>query len=46
MVQGYKLYADSGLNDPLRLIYDGSSNPQVTYFNFDIKVNDGIDLSN
>jgi hypothetical protein len=27
MVQGYKLYADTGRNDPLRLVYDGSHNP-------------------
>ena len=46
MVQGFKLYADSGLNDPLRVIYDGSSNPQITSFNFDINSNDGVELSN
>jgi hypothetical protein len=42
MVQGYKFYADSGLSDPLRLVYDGSSNPQITYFNFDKSANDGV----
>lgn len=46
MIQGYKFYADSGLSDPLRLIYDGSSNPQITYFNFDKSSNEGVQLSN
>jgi hypothetical protein len=32
MVIGYKLYADSGTNDPLRLVYDGSSNSQISEF--------------
>ena len=27
-ILGYKLYADSGKNDDLRLIYDGRTNPQ------------------
>jgi hypothetical protein len=35
MVIGYKLYADSGTNDPLRLVYDGSSNSQITEFSFE-----------
>lgn len=34
-VLGYKLYADSGTNDPLRLVYDGASNPQITEFSFE-----------
>ena len=46
MVQGYKVYADSGLNDPLRLVYDGSTNPQITYFNFDRTTNERVELSN
>jgi len=46
MVQGYKFYADSGLNDPLRLVYDGSSNPQINYFNFDKSANEAVELSN
>ena len=33
-ILGYKLYADSGRNDPLRLVYDGSTNPQITQFSF------------
>lgn len=34
-VLGYKLYADSGKNDPLRLVYDGSFNPQVAEYSFE-----------
>lgn len=34
-VLGYKLYADTGRNDPLRLVYDGSSNPQISEFSFE-----------
>ena len=33
-ILGYKLYADSGKNDPLRLVYDGSTNPQITEFEY------------
>ena len=33
-VLGYKLYADTGKNDALRLIYDGSTNPQLTEYEF------------
>lgn len=31
---GYRLYADTGRNEPLRLIYDGSNNAQITEFLF------------
>jgi hypothetical protein len=33
-ILGYKLYANSGRNDNLRLVYDGSRNPQLTSFTF------------
>jgi hypothetical protein len=35
MVLGYKLYADSGRNEPLHLVYDGSNNPQISEFSFE-----------
>ena len=38
-VLGYKLYANAGRNDDLRLIYDGSSNAQITQFDFDAESN-------
>ena len=31
-ILGYKLYANSGRNEPLRLVYDGSTDPQTTTF--------------
>lgn len=31
---GYKLYADTGRNEPLRVIYDGSNNAQISEFLF------------
>ena len=34
MVQGFKLYADTGRNDDFRLIFDSSDNPQITQFLF------------
>jgi len=45
MVQGYKLYADTGRNDPPRLVFDGSNNPQITEFTFDYKSNLGEAIS-
>lgn len=33
-VVGYKLYADSGLNDDFRLIYDGINQPESTSYVF------------
>lgn len=40
-VLGYKLYANTGRNDPLRLVYDGSTNPQATSFEFNQAINAG-----
>jgi hypothetical protein len=34
MVLGYRVYADTGRNDDLRLVYDGSSDPQTNVFTF------------
>ena len=31
-VLGYRLYADTGRNDDMRMIYDGSTDPQQTYY--------------
>lgn len=31
-IYGYKLYADSGLEDDFELIYDGTNRPAVTSF--------------
>jgi len=33
-VTGYLLYADSGLNDDFRLVFDGSNQPEQTSFVF------------
>ena len=44
MILGYRLYADTGRNDALRLIYDGSSNPQISEFNYTSVINQGIQL--
>lgn len=34
-INGYLLYADSGLNDDFKLIYDGTNKPEVNYFHYD-----------
>lgn len=46
LVQGYRLYADTGRNDPLRLVYDGSTNPQVTAISYTAVQNLGESLKN
>ncbi len=33
-VMGYKLYADSGLDDDFKLVFDGSIQPETTTFNY------------
>jgi hypothetical protein len=40
-ILGYKLYANTGRNDQLRLIYDGSRNPQKTTLDFSSLYNQG-----
>jgi hypothetical protein len=45
-VLGYMLYADTGKNDDLRLIYDGSTNPQIAYFVYTAASNEGEALNN
>lgn len=36
-VLGYRLYADTGKNDDLRLVYDGSTDPQTLSFTYTSK---------
>ena len=42
---GYRLYADTGQKDELRLVYDGKNRATKTKFLFDRLANDGIALS-
>jgi len=44
-VLGYKLYVDTGKNDDIRLIYDGSTNPQINSFSYTRETNDGEELN-
>jgi hypothetical protein len=42
-IYGYKLYADSGLDDTFSLIYDGTNSPAVTSFLYNNSLN--VDLT-
>jgi len=44
-VLGYKLYVDTGKNDDIRLVYDGSTNPQIISFVYTRETNDGEELN-
>lgn len=43
-VLGYKLYANTGRNEPLRLVYE--SNSQVSSFSYDSIANSGESIDN
>jgi len=41
-ILGYRLYGDTGHNNELRMIFDGTNIPQVKKFLFDESVNLGM----